>query len=412
MRMEEHDNNVKVKVIGDRRRRLAAGRHAATSLLSEFAIITMAQKRPAALPPCQVCNKEVAIYCCPRCHVRTCSLECCRKHKTKDDSSGELVCNGQRDRTKFCSLKGFTDAQLASDYHFLEDVMSTSTSSKRLYQSIVSGDSTKEVPHTKRAKAKSFNTKRTGMVEIASMASSEPVHPLLQSRKGKSIIDISLIADEVLEVDFEDDMNVDTQDSSQKNNAINGLLGNKQQRTAAVPLKKKEAVDHLTKQAELGGIFLLRMPQGMGRRVSNTTKFSKKNGITWKVEFNFHFPSYSAITKQENGESKLPKFLRVESEMNENSTWLDALSKHLDVHPGNSAIRSQLKMFANERREKLVMLMKRLPCSSAAPQYLQFDPNATLKESLKGRTIIEFPTVEVIFEADKGRFPLFIGVVS
>ena len=369
----------------------------------------MAQKR-SALPPCQVCNKEIAIYCCPRCHVRTCSLECCRKHKTKDDSSGELVCNGQRDRTKFCSLKGFTDAQLASDYHFLEDVMSTSTSSKRLYQSIVSGDSTKEVPHSKRAKAKSFHTKRTGMVEIASMASSEPVHPLLQAKKGKSAIDA--LASDVREVDFEDDTNVDTQDSSQRNIAINGLLGNKQQRAAAAPGKKKEAVDHLTRQAELGGIFLLRMPQGMGRRASNTTKFSKKNGITWKVEFNFHFPSNSATTSQENGVSKLPKFLRVESEMNENSTWLDALGKHLDVHPGNSAIRSQLKMFANERREKLVMLMKRLPCSSAAPQYLQFDPNATLKESLKGRTIIEFPTVEVILEADKGCFPLFIGVVS
>eukprot|EP00984_Skeletonema_dohrnii_P005943 scaffold2111_cov117-Skeletonema_dohrnii-CCMP3373.AAC.2 len=371
----------------------------------------MAQKRSTSLPPCQVCNEEIAIYCCPRCHMRTCSLECCRKHKTKDESTGELVCNGQRDRTKFCSLKGFTDAQLASDYHFLEDVMSTSSSSKRLYQSIVAGgDSTTVMPDTKRVKAKSFNTKRTGMVEIASMASSEPVHPLLQATKGKSTIDI--LASGVREVDFEEDVQCDKQDSSQKNNAINGLLGNKQQRTATTPGKKKEAIDHLSRQAELGGIFLLRMPQGMGRRASNTTKFSKKNGITWKIEFNFHHPSNPTIPSEDNSERKLPKFLRVESEMNENSTWLEALGKHLDVHPGNSAIRSQLKMFANERRESLVLLMKRLPCSSAAPQYLQFDPNATLKDSLKGKTIIEFPTVEVIFEADKGRFPLFIGVVS
>lgn len=326
----------------------------------------------------------------------------------KDEGSGELVCNGQRDRTKFCSLKGFTDAQLASDYHFLEDVMSTSTSSKRLYQSIVSGDSTKVMPDTKRVKAKSFNTKRTAMVEIASMTSSEPVHPLLQATKGKTTIDI--LASEVREVDFEDDANADKQDSSQKSNAINSLLGNKQQRSAATSGKKKEAVDHLTRQAELGGIYLLRMPQGMGRRASNTSKFSKKSGITWKVEFNFHYPSNAA--GQETSEGKLPKFLRVESEMNENSTWLEALGKHLDVHPGNSAIRSQLKMFANARRESLVLLMKRLPCSSAAPQYLQFDSKATLKDSLKAKTIIEFPTVEVIFEEDKGRFPLFIGVVS
>ncbi len=342
--------------------------------------------------------------------MRTCSLECCRKHKTKDESTGELVCNGQRDRTKFCSLKGFTDAQLASDYHFLEDVMSTSSSSKRLYQSIVSGDSTKVMPDTKRVKAKSFNTKRTAMVEIASMTSSEPVHPLLQATKGRSTIDA--LASEVHEVDFEDDAKVDKQDNSQKSNAINSLLGNKQQRSAATTGKKKEAVDHLTRQAELGGIFLLRMPQGMGRRASNNTKFSKKSGITWKIELNFHYPSNAAMTSQETSESKLPKFLRIESEVNENSTWLEALSKHLDVHSGNSAIRSQLKMFANARRESLVLLMKRLPCSSAAPQYLQFDSNATLKDSLRAKTIIEFPTVEVIFEEDKGRFPLFIGVVS
>jgi hypothetical protein len=344
--------------------------------------------------------------------MRTCSLECCRKHKTKDESNGELVCNGQRDRTKFCSLKGFTDAQLASDYHFLEDVMSSSSSSKRLYQSIVAGDSTAVPPDTKRVKAKSFNTKRTGIAEIASMASSEPVHPLLQATKGRSTLD--QLVNGVREVDFEEDAHDDKQENSQKNDAINGLLGNKQQRTAITPGKKKEAVDHLTRQAELGGICLLRMPQGMGRRASNTTKFSKKNGLTWKIEFNFHFPSNTttAATNGDNKESTQPKFLRVETEMNESSTWLEALGKHLDVHPGNSAIRSQLKTFANERRDSLLVLMKRLPCSSAAPQYLQFDPSTTLKDSLRGKTIIEFPTVEVILEADKGRFPLFIGVMT
>lgn len=341
--------------------------------------------------------------------MRTCSLVCCRKHKTKDDSNGELVCNGQRDRTKFCSLKGFTDAQLASDYHFLEDVMSSSSSSKRLYQSIVAGDST-AVPDTKRLKAKSFNTKRTGMAEIASMASNEPVHPLLQATKGRSALD--KLVNGVSEVDIEEDVHVDKEGHSQKNDAINGLLGNKQQRTATTPRKKKETVDHLTRQAELRGICLLRMPQGMGRRASNTTKFSKKNGLTWKIEFNFHYPENTSITNGDDNESRQPKFLRVESEMNEGSTWLEALGKHLDVLPGNSAIRSQLKMFANERRESLLLLMKRLPCSSSAPQYLQFDPKTTLKDSLRGKTIIEFPTVEVILEADKGRFPLFIGIVT
>ena len=369
-----------------------------------------------SLPPCEICNAQVAIYRCPRCYTRTCSLECCRKHKAKDEISGELVCNGQRDRTKFCSLKRFTDAQLASDYHFLEDVMSSSTSSKRLYQSIVSGSSSRVCDNTKlkRVKANAVSTtRRSGMVELAniSASASEPIHPLLQAGKGRSTT-VDILANGVSECDFEEGELVEKQDNSQKSSVINGLLGNTE-RTANKNGAKKGKVDHLTRQAELGGVSLLRMPQGMGRRAANTSKFSKKNGLTWKIEFNFHYPANGTSSINSNttqGESK-PGFLMVESEVNEGSTWQEALGKLLDVHPGNSAIRSQLKIFANEQRDSLILLMKRLPCSSVAPQYIQFEANTTLKDSLRGKTIIEFPTVEVIFDTDRDRFPLFIGVL-
>lgn len=371
------------------------------------------------LPPCEICNAQIAIYRCPRCYTRTCSLECCRKHKVKDERSGELVCNGQRDRTKFCSLKRFTDAQLASDYHFLEDVMSSSTSSKRLYQSIVSGGSSRVSDNTKlkRVKANTVCATRSGMVELAniSASASEPVHPLMQAGKGRSTT-VDILANGVSECDFEEGELVEKQDNSQKSSVINGLLGNTQ-RTPNKNGTKKEKVDHLTRQAELGGVRLLRMPQGMGRRAANTSKFSKKNGLTWKIEFSFHYPSNgtNSINSSINGDKTegegKPEFLMVESEVNEGSTWQEALGKLLDVHPGNSAIRSQLKIFANVQRDSLVLLMKRLPCSSAAPQYIQFEPNTTLKDSLRGKTIIEFPTVEVIFDTDRDRFPLFIGVL-
>ena len=49
--------------------------------------------------------------------MRTCSLRCCLEHKSRTG------CNGKRDRAAFCSLARFTDAQLASDFHFLEDVL-------------------------------------------------------------------------------------------------------------------------------------------------------------------------------------------------------------------------------------------------------------------------------------------------
>lgn len=71
----------------------------------------------SSLPPCSICRTAQSAYCCPRCSIRTCSLRCCLEHKSRTG------CNGKRDRAAFCSLARFTDAQLASDFHFLEDVL-------------------------------------------------------------------------------------------------------------------------------------------------------------------------------------------------------------------------------------------------------------------------------------------------
>ncbi len=78
----------------------------------------------------------------------------------------------------------------------------------------------------------------------------------------------------------------------------------------------------------------------MERRKSNTTKFNKKKGIiTWKVELCFHLPkdtSDSIEVIYTNEEKKtLPKFLKVETAVQDSSTITEELGKHLDVHPGN-----------------------------------------------------------------------------
>lgn len=73
--------------------------------------------KSSSIPICSICRTAQSAYCCPRCSTRTCSLKCCLEHKSRTG------CNGKRDRTAFCSLARFTDAQLASDFHFLEDVL-------------------------------------------------------------------------------------------------------------------------------------------------------------------------------------------------------------------------------------------------------------------------------------------------
>ncbi|XP_075990275.1 box C/D snoRNA protein 1 [Anticarsia gemmatalis] len=67
------------------------------------------------LGDCEVCGANKAKYTCPKCEVKTCSLDCVRIHKK------ELECDGIRDRTKFIRIKDFTDTDLLSDYRLLEE---------------------------------------------------------------------------------------------------------------------------------------------------------------------------------------------------------------------------------------------------------------------------------------------------
>ncbi|XP_041774402.1 box C/D snoRNA protein 1-like [Anopheles merus] len=64
---------------------------------------------------CEACSANAAKYTCPRCDVKTCSMECLNIHKA------ELKCNGIRDRTKYIPLVKMTKMDLMNDYYFLED---------------------------------------------------------------------------------------------------------------------------------------------------------------------------------------------------------------------------------------------------------------------------------------------------
>mmetsp|Transcript_451 Transcript_451/g.973 ORF Transcript_451/g.973 Transcript_451/m.973 type:complete len:172 (-) Transcript_451:576-1091(-) len=74
---------------------------------------------------CSQCSALETKYRCPRCFLRTCSLECCKKHKVEND------CSGKRDRTSFTAIKDFTDATLSSDYVFLEEALRLKNNVKR-----------------------------------------------------------------------------------------------------------------------------------------------------------------------------------------------------------------------------------------------------------------------------------------
>lgn len=349
-------------------------------------------------PTCQVCHTVIALYHCPRCSASTCSLACSKAHKitTTDNGATTIVCNGKRDRTKFCPLRGFDDAQLTSDYHFLEDVLKLSEGSKRLYDGLATGG-------VKRSKVNDTPLRST-TDELGSISQDTvPLHPLLNSRKDKSIIQV--IANGV-----DEEQDVSTTGEEYKALTICSPPDWKSRQNNRPNANK---VDYLVRQAELKGILLLRMPCGMSRRVSNTSKYNKKNDcITWKIELVFHAKSIVANNEHTTtNQMAKPTTYKVESTMIDTFTLAQELSKHLDVHPGNVVTRSTLKAFASIPRKSLLVFMKCLPCSSAAPKYHLLDSNASLVDCLRGKTVIEYPTIEVVVEDDRERFPLMISEI-
>lgn len=60
------------------------------------------------LGSCEVCNANNAKYTCPRCEVKTCSIDCVRIHKA------ELACSGTRDKTVYKPLSKFSNLDLLS----------------------------------------------------------------------------------------------------------------------------------------------------------------------------------------------------------------------------------------------------------------------------------------------------------
>ncbi len=65
---------------------------------------------------CVFCPDCIAIYTCPRCATRTCSLPCSVAHKTRTG------CSGTREKAKFIPMNRYTHGTMMDDYVFLEDM--------------------------------------------------------------------------------------------------------------------------------------------------------------------------------------------------------------------------------------------------------------------------------------------------
>jgi len=80
---------------------------------------------------CKVCSDKEAIYCCPRCSIRTCSLQCVTIHKKNTE------CSGKRNVTSYISLQEFNEANLKDDINFLESTAKRAKSDDSVRYSVL-----------------------------------------------------------------------------------------------------------------------------------------------------------------------------------------------------------------------------------------------------------------------------------
>ena len=66
--------------------------------------------------PCAVCKQSKAIYTCPRCLTRTCSMTCSKSHKELQS------CSGERDKTAYVPMNKYGWGTMANDYAYLEEM--------------------------------------------------------------------------------------------------------------------------------------------------------------------------------------------------------------------------------------------------------------------------------------------------
>lgn len=179
---------------------------------------------------CQECKRHVFLYQCPRCSRRTCSLECCKSHKSKTG------CNGKRDRTVFVPLSRMDDSTLDSDYHFLEDVLGKVESGQRLLKH--AGISTSQQQPHKRTRTGTYGDS-TALHEV------QDSHAIVKAAQVKGPL-----------------------------HRLN-------------PGNLHPQWRHFQQVASDRGVQILFMPTGMLRHKSNKSHV-KKDTIYWNVEWNLH----------------------------------------------------------------------------------------------------------------------------
>jgi hypothetical protein len=294
----------------------------------ETAPATAARDR---LGDCAVCDAGVAAkYRCPGCAIVTCSLECSKRHKQMGEG-----CSGKRKVAEFKDIRDFTDADLVSDYRFLEDALLEKDRAKRWRPRFRPGS------------------------DAAARADRAPA--------------------------------------------------------------ATRTVDLLTQKAADRGVQLFCMPDGMARRVANTTFYDRKRDLMqWRVEWLFHGPCAPRDEEKKEKKKPTPVARAEDAKVDETATIGSALRAHFAPGPGNAARLHELRRFRSlqERTNKnenenenetssIGIFLAAEGRRADDPRFHRLALDSTLRENLNGKRVLEFPTLHVaVLPEDQDAFPL------
>ena len=276
-----------------------------------------------------VCDAGVAAkYRCPGCAIVTCSLACSKRHKQMGEG-----CSGKRKVAEFKDIRDFTDADLVSDYRFLEDALLEKDRAKRWRPRFRPGS------------------------DAAARADRAPA--------------------------------------------------------------ATKTVDLLTQKAADRGVQLFCMPDGMKRRIANTTFYDRKRDLMqWRVEWLFHGPPRDEEKKEKK--KPTPVARAEDAKVDETATIGSALRAHFAPGPGNAARLHELRRFRSlqERTNKnenenenetssIGIFLAAEGRRADDPRFHRLALDATLRENLNGKRVLEFPTLHVaVLPEDQDAFPL------
>lgn len=397
---------------------------------------------------CEVCFERLRQYKCPRCSMMTCSLQCCKKHKLENG------CNGQRDRAAYVSIRDFGEKTLRSDLHFLEDVLQSKDSAKRVLLTSCGGvrknqrgndmDTTNILLNSKNGRSPSTIRNNRSREKGNSIGNDMVTTAGVSQAHSSKVADITenSLKEENCKGDGgegnvnnsqdcqQTDVNASIVSSSTSNQTVpnpkrNEVGGNVSHLPVLKPAPTLQHLDmysasvkRFVKATANRGTRVILMSPGMTKRKQNSTQYRPKTDqIYWKINVVFIINGKveaPLLLKQDldtNGEMKVVDDAVVGISVTnifEDTTIETFLEDFFDPRPGNSIIRHALRPL-RLRRTELRCFMQKIPSPANNPVFIQVCRDNSIRKMLEDKTIIEYPTLFVGIEEDVKKFNFLVA---